>query len=119
MDVQRADAAGEAGPDGEGQHAVPERIDAGRAGQRLVVAHGVKGAPEPKGRQASIEQRDRDQRGEGEPVVTGQRGDGDHRSAGQAEDGLPASVQLAAPAGEDALVLAAGRLLESLLGGRS
>ena len=38
---------------------------------------------------------------------------------GQAEDGLPASVQLAAPAGEDALVLAAGRLLESLLGGRS
>jgi len=37
---------------------------------------------------------------------------------GLAEDGLPASVQLAAPAGEDALVLAAGRLLESLLVGR-
>jgi aspartyl-tRNA(Asn)/glutamyl-tRNA(Gln) amidotransferase subunit A len=34
---------------------------------------------------------------------------------GAAEDGLPASVQLAAPAGEDARVLAAGRLLESLL----
>ena len=34
---------------------------------------------------------------------------------GPAEDGLPASVQLAAPAGEDARVLAAGRLLESLL----
>jgi aspartyl-tRNA(Asn)/glutamyl-tRNA(Gln) amidotransferase subunit A len=38
---------------------------------------------------------------------------------GPAEDGLPASVQLAAPAREDALVLAAGRLLESLLAGRS
>ena len=36
---------------------------------------------------------------------------------GSAEDGLPASVQLAAPAGEDARVLAAGRLLESLLAG--
>jgi aspartyl-tRNA(Asn)/glutamyl-tRNA(Gln) amidotransferase subunit A len=36
---------------------------------------------------------------------------------GPAEDGLPASVQLAAPAGEDARVLAAGRLLESLLPG--
>ena len=34
---------------------------------------------------------------------------------GPAEDGLPASVQLAAPAGEDARVLAAGQLLESLL----
>jgi aspartyl-tRNA(Asn)/glutamyl-tRNA(Gln) amidotransferase subunit A len=34
---------------------------------------------------------------------------------GSAEDGLPASVQLAAPAGGDARVLAAGRLLESLL----
>jgi aspartyl-tRNA(Asn)/glutamyl-tRNA(Gln) amidotransferase subunit A len=37
---------------------------------------------------------------------------------GPAEDGLPASVQLAASAGADALVLAAGRLLESLLAGR-
>jgi len=36
---------------------------------------------------------------------------------GPAEDGLPASVQLAAPAGKDARVLAAGRLLESLLTG--
>ena len=35
---------------------------------------------------------------------------------GAAEDGLPASVQLAAPAGADARVLAAGRLLASLLG---
>jgi aspartyl-tRNA(Asn)/glutamyl-tRNA(Gln) amidotransferase subunit A len=35
---------------------------------------------------------------------------------GSAEGGLPASVQLAAPAGSDARVLAAGRLLESLLG---
>jgi aspartyl-tRNA(Asn)/glutamyl-tRNA(Gln) amidotransferase subunit A len=34
---------------------------------------------------------------------------------GSAEDGLPASVQLAAPAGEDARVLVAGRLLESQL----
>jgi aspartyl-tRNA(Asn)/glutamyl-tRNA(Gln) amidotransferase subunit A len=34
---------------------------------------------------------------------------------GPAEDGLPASVQLAAPAGKDALVLAAGRLLEAAL----
>ncbi|HEY2742185.1 MAG TPA: amidase [Gaiellaceae bacterium] len=34
---------------------------------------------------------------------------------GQAEDGLPASIQLAAPRGEDARVLAAGRVLESLL----
>jgi aspartyl-tRNA(Asn)/glutamyl-tRNA(Gln) amidotransferase subunit A len=34
---------------------------------------------------------------------------------GSAEDGLPASVQLAAPAGGDARVLAAGRLLETLL----
>ncbi len=34
---------------------------------------------------------------------------------GPAEDGLPASVQLAAPRGEDARVLAAGRLLESRL----
>jgi aspartyl-tRNA(Asn)/glutamyl-tRNA(Gln) amidotransferase subunit A len=33
---------------------------------------------------------------------------------GRAEEGLPASVQLAAPAGQDALLLAAGRLLESL-----
>jgi aspartyl-tRNA(Asn)/glutamyl-tRNA(Gln) amidotransferase subunit A len=37
---------------------------------------------------------------------------------GPAEDGLPASVQLAAPAGEDARVLRAGRVLESLLIGR-
>jgi aspartyl-tRNA(Asn)/glutamyl-tRNA(Gln) amidotransferase subunit A len=36
---------------------------------------------------------------------------------GPAEDGLPASVQLAAPAGRDARVLAAGRLLESRLAG--
>jgi len=36
---------------------------------------------------------------------------------GPAEDGLPASVQLAARAGQDARVLAAGRLLESLLAG--
>ena len=35
---------------------------------------------------------------------------------GEAEDGLPASVQLAAPWGEDARVLAAGRMLESVLG---
>ena len=34
---------------------------------------------------------------------------------GAAEEALPASVQLAAPAGQDARVLAAGRLLESLL----
>ena len=34
---------------------------------------------------------------------------------GPAEDGLPASVQLAAPAGRDALVLATGRLLEAAL----
>jgi aspartyl-tRNA(Asn)/glutamyl-tRNA(Gln) amidotransferase subunit A len=34
---------------------------------------------------------------------------------GEAEDGLPASVQLAAPGGADARVLAAGRLLASLL----
>ena len=31
---------------------------------------------------------------------------------GPAEDGLPASVQLVAPTGEDASVLAAGSLLE-------
>jgi Asp-tRNA(Asn)/Glu-tRNA(Gln) amidotransferase A subunit family amidase len=35
---------------------------------------------------------------------------------GAAEDGLAASLQLAAPTGADARVLAAGRLLESLLG---
>jgi aspartyl-tRNA(Asn)/glutamyl-tRNA(Gln) amidotransferase subunit A len=34
---------------------------------------------------------------------------------GPAEDGLPASVQLAAPQGRDALVLATGRLLEAAL----
>jgi aspartyl-tRNA(Asn)/glutamyl-tRNA(Gln) amidotransferase subunit A len=34
---------------------------------------------------------------------------------GQAEDGLPASVQLVGKAGDDALVLAAGRLLEQAL----
>jgi aspartyl-tRNA(Asn)/glutamyl-tRNA(Gln) amidotransferase subunit A len=34
---------------------------------------------------------------------------------GRAENGLPASVQLAAPQGEDALVLAAARLLEAAL----
>jgi aspartyl-tRNA(Asn)/glutamyl-tRNA(Gln) amidotransferase subunit A len=34
---------------------------------------------------------------------------------GPAEDGLPASVQLAAPTGQDALVLAAGAALESAL----
>jgi Asp-tRNA(Asn)/Glu-tRNA(Gln) amidotransferase A subunit family amidase len=38
---------------------------------------------------------------------------------GSAEDGLPASVQLAAPAGGDALVLAAGVLLETTLGANS
>jgi aspartyl-tRNA(Asn)/glutamyl-tRNA(Gln) amidotransferase subunit A len=37
---------------------------------------------------------------------------------GPAEDGLPASVQLAGRPGDDALVLAAGRLLESALGAR-
>jgi Asp-tRNA(Asn)/Glu-tRNA(Gln) amidotransferase A subunit family amidase len=36
---------------------------------------------------------------------------------GAAEDGLPASVQLAGRAGDDARVIAAGRLLESLLAG--
>ena len=36
---------------------------------------------------------------------------------GPAEDGLPASVQLAAPLGEDARVLAAGALLERALSG--
>ena len=36
---------------------------------------------------------------------------------GPGEDGLPASIQLTAPAGEDGRVLAAGRLLESLLHG--
>jgi aspartyl-tRNA(Asn)/glutamyl-tRNA(Gln) amidotransferase subunit A len=35
---------------------------------------------------------------------------------GSAEDGMPASVQLAGRAGSDALVLAAGRLLENALG---
>jgi aspartyl-tRNA(Asn)/glutamyl-tRNA(Gln) amidotransferase subunit A len=35
---------------------------------------------------------------------------------GAAEDGLPASVQLAGRPGDDALVLAAGRLLEAALG---
>jgi aspartyl-tRNA(Asn)/glutamyl-tRNA(Gln) amidotransferase subunit A len=35
---------------------------------------------------------------------------------GPAEDGLPASIQLAAPAGADALVLAAGRALADLTG---
>jgi aspartyl-tRNA(Asn)/glutamyl-tRNA(Gln) amidotransferase subunit A len=34
---------------------------------------------------------------------------------GRAEEGLPASVQLAAPAGQDALVLGAGRLLSAYL----
>jgi aspartyl-tRNA(Asn)/glutamyl-tRNA(Gln) amidotransferase subunit A len=34
---------------------------------------------------------------------------------GPAEDGLPASVQLAAPTGQDALVLAAGATLEHIL----
>jgi aspartyl-tRNA(Asn)/glutamyl-tRNA(Gln) amidotransferase subunit A len=38
---------------------------------------------------------------------------------GPAEDGLPASVQLLGKPGEDALVLAAGRLLESSLSGGS
>ena len=37
---------------------------------------------------------------------------------GPAEDGLPASVQLVAPPGEDARVLAAGALLEPLLAAR-
>jgi aspartyl-tRNA(Asn)/glutamyl-tRNA(Gln) amidotransferase subunit A len=36
---------------------------------------------------------------------------------GPAEDGLPASVQLAAPTGQDALVLAAGAALEQALSG--
>jgi aspartyl-tRNA(Asn)/glutamyl-tRNA(Gln) amidotransferase subunit A len=35
---------------------------------------------------------------------------------GPAEDGLPASIQLAAPSGQDALVLAAGAALEAELG---
>jgi aspartyl-tRNA(Asn)/glutamyl-tRNA(Gln) amidotransferase subunit A len=34
---------------------------------------------------------------------------------GAAEDGLPASVQLVGRAGDDALVLAAGRMLEAAL----
>jgi aspartyl-tRNA(Asn)/glutamyl-tRNA(Gln) amidotransferase subunit A len=38
---------------------------------------------------------------------------------GAAEGGLPVSVQLAAPAGADARVLAAGRLLAARLGGRA
>lgn len=38
---------------------------------------------------------------------------------GSAENGLPASVQLAARAGEDALVLAAGELLEGAASGRT
>jgi aspartyl-tRNA(Asn)/glutamyl-tRNA(Gln) amidotransferase subunit A len=37
---------------------------------------------------------------------------------GLAEEGVPASVQVAAPGGADALVLAAGRLLASQLGTR-
>jgi Asp-tRNA(Asn)/Glu-tRNA(Gln) amidotransferase A subunit family amidase len=37
---------------------------------------------------------------------------------GPAEDGLPASVQLVAPAGEDARVIAAGSLLERMLAHR-
>jgi aspartyl-tRNA(Asn)/glutamyl-tRNA(Gln) amidotransferase subunit A len=37
---------------------------------------------------------------------------------GAAEDGLPASVQLAAPMGSDGLVLAAGRLLAAALRSR-
>ena len=37
---------------------------------------------------------------------------------GHAEDGAPASVQLAGRPGADALVLAAGRLLEAELGSR-
>jgi aspartyl-tRNA(Asn)/glutamyl-tRNA(Gln) amidotransferase subunit A len=37
---------------------------------------------------------------------------------GRGEEGLPASVQLAAPSGADARVLAAGRLLQPLLAGR-
>ena len=37
---------------------------------------------------------------------------------GAAEDGLPASVQIVGPPGEDALVLAAGEAVEALLGGR-
>jgi aspartyl-tRNA(Asn)/glutamyl-tRNA(Gln) amidotransferase subunit A len=36
---------------------------------------------------------------------------------GPAEDGLPASVQVAGRPGDDALVIAAGRLLEAALGG--
>ena len=36
---------------------------------------------------------------------------------GPAEDGLPASVQMAGPPGSDGLVLAAGRLVESLIRG--
>ena len=36
---------------------------------------------------------------------------------GPAEDGLPASVQIIGRTGDDALVLATGRLLESLLRG--
>jgi aspartyl-tRNA(Asn)/glutamyl-tRNA(Gln) amidotransferase subunit A len=35
--------------------------------------------------------------------------------SGPAEDGLPSSVQLAAPPGRDALVLAAGAALEKTL----
>lgn len=38
---------------------------------------------------------------------------------GEAEDGLPASIQIAGRAGADALVLAAGRLLEAALASRS
>ena len=38
---------------------------------------------------------------------------------GPAEDGLPASVQLVAPPGDDARVIAAGALLEPLLAGRT
>jgi aspartyl-tRNA(Asn)/glutamyl-tRNA(Gln) amidotransferase subunit A len=68
------------------------------------------------------------------PVVAPRYGDGDRTTltkftsvfnlvgwpavalpCGPAEEGLPASVQLAAPSGEDALVLAAGAALESRL----
>ena len=56
-DVEGADAAGQRAADDEGEHPVLERVDGAASRERLVVAHGVEGAAQPKGREAVIEQR--------------------------------------------------------------
>jgi len=74
-DVEPADAACHRATGHEREHAVLERVDGRRGGERLVVAHGVEGAAEAERGEAVVEQRDQREGAEPHPVKAGQRGD--------------------------------------------